>query len=269
MKKDIEELISNRPDSEGMEDKIENICHKVLEELHRQNLSKSNEDFLDIQKDEVFSKMSECLRNESNKDKLVEEIVKTEWNQFQHVENEGGRAECQNNYDTFYIMRASQFMSWDEEVLESYLNDLREGDEIGWNLITEKYARMMEHTSPERFAELSKHLPKLNDQRIMLQEALVSISVQWTDEIDAKYPNLAKLARIRQSSDDTKWNTSSETYLRGEISTYSDATLKLYTKMVQDALRSGRNMVREILENTVHMYGYKTLEQANEAYGNK
>lgn len=269
MKKDLEGLISNRPDSEGMEDKIENICHKVLEELHRQNLSKSNEDFLDIQKDEVLSKMSECLRNESNKDKLVEEIVKTEWNQFQHVENEGGRAECQNNYDTFYIMRASQFMSWDEEVLESYLNDLREGDEIGWNLITEKYARMMEHTSPERFAELSKHLPKLNEQRIMLQEALVSISVQWTDEVDAKYPNLAKLARIRQSSDDTKWNTSSETYLRGEISTYSDATLKLYTKMVQEALRSGRNMVREILENTVHMYGYKTLEQANEAYGNK
>ena len=126
----------------------------------------------------------------------------------------------------------------------------------------------MEYSSPERFAELSKHLPKLNDQRKMLQEALVSISVQWTKEVDEKYPNIAGIARVRSTADDTKFNTSSETYLRGEISTYSDATLKLYTKMVQKALKEGRNLVAEILENTAHMYGYKTLEEADRAYEN-
>ena len=36
--------------------------------------------------------------------------------------------------------------------------------------------------------------------------------------------------------------------------------------MVQNALREGRNIVAEILENTAHMYGYKTLAQADEAY---
>ena len=266
MKEDIEELIDGRPDKEGMEEKIENICHKVLKELHRQKLSNSNEEFLDIQKDEVLRKMNENFENKTNKEKLVEEIVKLEWNQFQHVENEGGRAECQDNYETFYIMRASQFLAWDEEVLESYLDDLKEGNKIGWNLITEKYARMMEYSSPERYAELEKHLPKINDQRKALQEALVSISVQWTKEVDEKYPHIAGIARSRTTEEDTKYNTSSETYFRGEISTYSDATLKLYTKMVQKALKEGRNIVADILENTANMYGYKTLDDADRAY---
>ena len=262
----LERVVLKRPNDKIVRAKIEEICKEFVEELHKQNLSRSNDEFLDVHKDEVFEKMEECFDKRTEKEKLVDAIVEAEWNQFQYVENEGGRASCQDNYATFRIMRVSQFLAWDMPVLESYLSDLKEGEKTGWNLITEKYARMMEHTSPLQYVELEKHLPKLNNQRIMLQEALVDITAKWTLEVDEQYPNLAKLARNRYSSEDTKWNTSSETYFRGEISTYSDYTLKLYTVMVQDALRVGRNIVKDILENTVHMYGYESMSQANEAY---
>ena len=74
---------------------------------------------------------------------LVESIIKLEWNQFQQTNNEGGRASCQGNWPMFHQMRASQFMTWPEELLRSYRSDLQEADRVGRNLVTEKYGRMM------------------------------------------------------------------------------------------------------------------------------
>ena len=93
------------------------------------------------------------------KESLINQIVALEWQQFQNVNNEGGRAECQDNRETFEIMRKSQFLAWDQDVLESYLQDLTEAEKKHWNLLTEKYARMMESTVPEQFAEIKDRLP--------------------------------------------------------------------------------------------------------------
>ena len=78
---------------------------------------------------------------------LVEEVIRREWDQFQRTENEGGRASCQGNWPMFHQMRASQFMTWPEDLLRSYLDDLDEANRVGRNLVTEKYARMMASTA--------------------------------------------------------------------------------------------------------------------------
>ena len=82
---------------------------------------------------------------------LVESIIKLEWNQFQQTNNEGGRASCQGNWPMFHQMRASQFMTWPEELLRSYRSDLQEADRVGRNLVTEKYGRMMQSTYPQEY----------------------------------------------------------------------------------------------------------------------
>ena len=69
---------------------------------------------------------------------LIDKIVELEWQQFDRVRNEGGRADCQNDFGTFSIMRKSQYMTWSEELLNSCLNDLTEAEKCGWNLIMEK-----------------------------------------------------------------------------------------------------------------------------------
>ena len=63
---------------------------------------------------------------------------------FQNVRNTGGRAACQDDFETFDVMRKSQFLTWDLPLLESYWQDLQEGKAQGRNLVMEKYAYMME-----------------------------------------------------------------------------------------------------------------------------
>ena len=80
----------------------------------------------------------------------AEMIVEHEWAQFQEVNNTGGRAECQDNWPTFHQMRLCQFLTWPAAALMSYSLDLDAADATGRNLLTEKYARMMVTTEPER-----------------------------------------------------------------------------------------------------------------------
>jgi hypothetical protein len=43
---------------------------------------------------------------------IIESIIRMEWEFFDKVENEGGRASCQDNWETFSKMRRSQYMAW-------------------------------------------------------------------------------------------------------------------------------------------------------------
>lgn len=200
----------------------------------------------------------------SKKEELTAAVVEMEWRQFQNVQNEGGRASCQNDRETFEIMRKSQFFSWDEEVIESYLHDLNEAWNKGWNLLTEKYARMMESTAPEEYSRFQDVLPKRTEERIRVQEELIRLEMLWAEEFASRYPNIGGTGRRIHTSEDTPWETSQETYLRGEMSTYSDHTLKLYESMIRKMEKQGENLTEKILGFMVRFYGYHSLEEAEE-----
>ena len=55
-----------------------------------------------------------------------------------------------------------------------------------------------------------------------------------------------------------------ETYLRGELLTYSVETLRLYAAYVEKLQKAGRNMNRMILEDTIGRCGYPSLEAAEQ-----
>lgn len=186
-----------------------------------------------------------------NKKCLIDEITRLEWKQFQAVENQGGRASCQENYDTFYIMRCSQFMVWTEGVLESYLEDLQNAEQQGWNLLSEKYARMMKSTSYDEYIKIEHLLPKRNDSRIAVQEKIIEQHIKWEEEFSARYPEVALKGRPIYTKDDSKWNTSIETYLRGELGTYSDKTIDLLWNMCSNFVKEGRNIPEETIRNTI------------------
>ena len=92
------------------------------------------------------------------RDELMSEIIKLEWDMFSHVSNVGGPASCQMRPDTFKIMRKSQAATWSDELLASYLEDLKAATREGRNIMTEKYARMMESTFPEEYRKLAASL---------------------------------------------------------------------------------------------------------------
>ena len=193
---------------------------------------------------------------------IVEKIVAREWKQFDRVKNEGGRADCQDDFQTFSIMRKSQYLTWTEELLHSFYEDLVNAEQRGWNLIMEKYARMMKSTNPEKYAKLEKDLPVITEERNAIQEEIIKIQVAWMEEFAEQYPNMAGSARSIKTVTDSAFNTSYETYLRGEMGTYSEKTFVLYSGFIVSLLKQNRNLAMDIMGNTAKLYGYDSLEEA-------
>lgn len=197
---------------------------------------------------------------------LVEEVIRREWDQFQRTENEGGRASCQGNWPMFHQMRASQFMTWPEDLLRSYLDDLDEANRVGRNLVTEKYARMMASTAPDEYRErIEPFIPRLSDERVARQERVIAVQVAWARDFRGRYPKLGAAMRVLTTAEDTPEDTSFETYLRGELGTYSDRTMALYEAMVENLQAAGRNLTEQTVANTVRLGEFADLEEAEAA----
>lgn len=208
----------------------------------------------------------EPRKNHDDIRSLVEEVVAAEWDQFQEVNNEGGRANCQGNWPTFFQMRASQFLTWTRPVLESYKEDLAHALTVGRNLLTEKYGLMMESTDPQYFAEnLAAYMPRLSPERTAQQERIIALQVAWAADFRSRFPKLGNAMRVLRTSEDTRDTTSFETYLRAEMSTYSQKTLTLYEELIRQYRDRGENITEKTLLNTVRLGGFSSLEEAEAA----
>lgn len=206
----------------------------------------------------------------SETEQLIFDIAQMEWELFQNVQNTGGRASCQNDPDTFFKMRMSQWMVYSKETLESYMEDLRSSVEQGRNLIFEKYGFMMETTYPEEFEGIKEHLPKVSPEMEKMIDEMADIHVKWDKEVYEKYPHIRENGRVFRSSEDSVQNgSSSESYLKGEYKTYSRETVELIYKQVKQAVDAGENLLEKIIENEVRFYGYQSLEDAEKKQSEK
>ena len=248
----FEQVLASEGERESV---VEEICARLLEELKRQNLTYGEETFLELHVERILEAKEEM-------NPIIEQIVEMEWEMFQNVRNTGGRAACQDDFETFDVMRKSQFLIWDLPLLESYWQDLQEGKAQGRNLVMEKYAYMMESTAPKEYEAIATGLPKISEEKQAMVEQIVAIQVGWREEFAEKYPHLSGQARIIHTSEDTLYDISFETYLRGELKTYSMQTLVLYGRRIVAFVQEQKNMTEEIMRYTTAFYGYKTLEDA-------
>lgn len=236
---------------------IESIGDFLAKELYAHNFISDVESYLDAHTEELLQKSALAA---SGNDELVEQIAKLEFEAFDKVKNVGGRASCQNDWETFSIMRKSQYMTWNRIMLLQYLYDFYRECRRGHNLITEKYGRMMESTAREEYEQIKEHFPELTEEKRDIIEEIVKLQVGWMENFSARYPVLADNARSIHTYEDNLYNTSYETYLRGEISTYSDKMLELYGRYVVECAKRGGNLAEEIMAVSTKLYGYESLE---------
>lgn len=236
------------------------VCQMLANQMRIQGITEREETYMQVHA-EAAAAQAEVLEQQ---EALVQQIVKLEFSEFDKVKNEGVRAGCQDDWETFSIMRKSQYLTWPLAMLQQYWSELQAASQRGWNLLTEKYARMMESTAPEEYATLQKELPAISEQKKALCEAIVSIQVSWMEDFAKQYPKLASQARHIHTSEDTAWNTSYETYLRGELLTYSETLLQQYGAWIVQLHRSGKNLAEMTMLNTAAFYHYSSLAEAEE-----
>ena len=207
-------------------------------------------------------------REISKKESFIRQILKREWEFFQSVHNTGGRASCQDNYEEFNIMRSSQWEIFSLPVLRSYLDDLILAGHRDRNPVMEKYAYMMKYSAPEEYEGIKEFLPVISEQKGEIVEKIVKIYLEWEIETMEKYPGITNKGRKLYSESDTPEYTSIETYLRGELLSYSEKTLQLYLNYIIEMKEKNINLAIKNMDNLANMQGFKNSDEVEEYYKN-
>jgi hypothetical protein len=189
------------------------------------------------------------MENRKAKTAIITRILGLELVMFQSVPS-FQRAACQDQPDTFKLHRRAQFTAWSLTTLHSYMNDLENARTCGINLMTEKYARM------------DDLIPARNTNPLI--HSILSQQCAWQKEMIAQYPHLMSSGRPLHHTKGEETMTSFETYLRGELETYSEKTLEALHSDIQDKRKRGINMAEEIYTTLVKELGYDSLREAEE-----
>lgn len=195
----------------------------------------------------------------TEKDPLIAAIIGAEWQMFDKVQNEGGRAACQNDARTFAIMRYSQFAPLPQDVLESYRDDLEQAAQVGRNLLAEKYAYMMEYTDPATFDRtLRDHLPAVSAYKQELCARIANRLIRDEQQFATRYPALHAQGRPTEGAQAD--DVSVHVYALGELKTYSERTLERYDAWLR--MHPEENISINVHRVMVQLYGYDSLEAA-------
>ena len=196
---------------------------------------------------------------------IIESIIRMEWEFFDKVENEGGRASCQDNWETFSKMRRSQYMAWPEPLIESWKSDLVRANEEGRNPLTEKYGYMMCISDPESNRETARRLPPVSQEKKDAVRRIVDMLISQNETFRAKYPRVSGRGRPLKTSEEPAagW-TSIETYELGELWTYSQKTLELFEVNLDTFKKEGRSYPETVVEYGLRLRGFNSLEEVEE-----
>lgn len=197
-----------------------------------------------------------------NREQLIQHILEEEWEMFTTVNNVGGRAECQDNRATFAIMRVAQLSVWNEEVLVSYLLDLLEAKEAGRNLMTEKYAHIMEKTHFQEYEQIKDFLLPVSPYAKLMVEAILKIYAVWEKEFAITYPRVRKRGRTDSPNAAITGEASVEDYQYGELMTYSERTLRAMLEYIGE--HPDDNLYLKEISNMIKPYGFQTIQEAED-----
>lgn len=180
---------------------------------------------------------------------ILKKILSIEYEFFTQTKNIGKPAICQSQKGNFIASRTAYWNIYTKDILSSYLNDLENAKKNHQNLISLKYAYMMEFTDPDSFAKIKHRIPKIDNEKKTLVNTILFLYMLWEKEVQKHFPNLDNQNRKLYATSDTLYSTSVETYMRGELSSYSIDTLKCILPYFWEKNQKGENLVYTYLKN--------------------
>lgn len=172
---------------------------------------------------------------------VIENIIALELEMFLDVKTreKDGNSKCQEEPETFKLMRWMSHSVLSFDTLKSYFEDLISAKIANHNLMTEKYA-LMENLIPHENAN-------------PLIEIIAEIEIRWMNKLKPKYPNLF--------NNDPQ---SFKNYMVCEYETYSTKTLDLLRKDLATATEKKLNLTELRYNNLFKRLGYKSLEELDQ-----
>ena len=180
-----------------------------------------------------------------NKEISITDVVSNEWEMFTNTNNIGRRSSCQDQKGNFIASRAAYWNMFDEQVLSSYLKDLSNAKSNKINLAAQKYGYMMESTDPDYFKTIKHLLVPVSDKKLKLVDSIMLIYMKWEESLISS--SLDNKNRVLYKQYDSKYNTSVETYMRGELTSYSEETLSIILAQFLKNVSDGENPVKNYL----------------------
>ncbi len=188
------------------------------------------------------------------KREITEKILEVELAMFLSVPTTH-RYSCQEEPESFKLHRRAQFAAWSIPTLESYLVDLLRARDADCNLVAVKYARMDDLVPRENFC------PCIN--------LIVDLALTGQRRFIADFPSLMRGGRPLSKEEDVQGLTSFETYVRGELETYSESTLELLYGDMLALQASGSSLSEATYRNLAALLGFDSLESLEEALRKK
>jgi len=189
---------------------------------------------------------------------LIEQIIYIEWKMMISITAIDDPEGCREDPVTFRIMRQSQHLIWSEDTLSSLLADFQLADSQQVNMVAERYAHMMKVTNPSEYEQIKNGLRPVTTEAVQIVEKIMKVFSAWNAQVDMRYPNIRSLGRPAKEND--TW-TSVDTYLRGELLTYSEKTLSLCLKDIYQAHIQSINLSEMILQNMARCYKFQSIDE--------
>ena len=126
----------------------------------------------------------------------------------------------------------------------------------------------MKYNSPEEYEKVKVILESPSKNKITLVEKIMSIYMEWEEEFFKKYPIFSSMGRPLYSTEDDNIETSIETYLRGELLSYSEKTLKLYLDYIIDNKEKNINLAIKNMDNLAKIQGFNDSDDVESYYKN-
>ena len=126
----------------------------------------------------------------------------------------------------------------------------------------------MKYNSPQEYEKVKNILENPSKNKITLIGKIMSIYMKWEEEFFKKYPIFSSIGRPLYSTEDDNIETSIETYLRGELLSYSEKTLQLYLKYIIEMKEKNINLAIKNMDNLANMQGFKNSDEVEEYYKN-
>ena len=125
-----------------------------------------------------------------------------------------------------------------------------------------KYLKMMKSTQPEEYEAQKRFLPFMSAEKIALANEICDEMIAQTSFLRKAYPIVGGFGRPLFSEEDRCGFTSVQTYLLGELLTYSERTLRLLKEHLFALKVEGRSLAEAVAQQRTAVSPYLTRMEA-------